>query len=160
MLPAEFISHCGVIADCQLFSKLQIVEQMLLQLAIHGCVPVAELPSLTAAVMRREGLGTTGIGRGVACPHTRHAAVQRSSVAAFLFKPPVQFDSIDAEPADIFLLYLSPPPKPYERMGNNPYAEFQRQFTRDDFLAHFQRCQSGQEIHQLLCSSENAHSFE
>src|SRR6476646_5646681 len=109
---AELIVHCDVIADCGLFSKEKLVEQMLLRIAIAGRIPVADLPTLTAAIMRREELGSTGIGQGVAVPHTKHASTNRPIAAAFLFRPPVQFDSIDGEPTDIFVLFLMPPSKP------------------------------------------------
>lgn len=159
MLPAELIAHCGIITGCQLFTKRQLVEQMLLQLAIHGCIPVAELPSMSAAIMRRESLGSTGIGGGVAMPHTRHPFVQRTSVSAFLFRPPVQFDSLDAEPVDMFFLFLSPPQEPYERLVSDRFSGLHRQLARDEFQERFRRCENAEEIHQLLSASEADQPF-
>lgn len=153
MLPAELIAHCGIIAGCQHFTKQQLVEQMLLQLAIHGCIPVAELPSISAAVMRRETLGSTGVGGGIAMPNTRHASVQRTSVSAFLFRPPVQFDSLDGESVDIFFLFLSPPPEPHERLVSDRFSELHRQLAREESRTQFRQCETGDDIRRLLCSS-------
>lgn len=154
---AELIAHCGVIEDCQLLSKQQLVEQLLLQLAIHGCIPVAELPSLCEAVMRREVLGSTGIGLGVAMPHTRHASVQRTSFSAFLFRPPVPFDSLDGEPVDMFFLFLSPQPEPGRPVGDR-FHLLHRQILRDEFRERFRRCETGEEIQRLICSLETDYS--
>jgi PTS system nitrogen regulatory IIA component len=150
---AELITHCGVIEDCQRLSKKQLVEQMLLQLAIHGCIPSAEIPALCEAIMRRESLGSTGIGGGIAMPHTRHASVQRTFVSAFLFRPPVQFDSLDGEPVDIFFLFLSPQPEPAERLRADRFSLLHQQLRRDEFREQLRRCATGDDIQQLLRST-------
>jgi mannitol/fructose-specific phosphotransferase system IIA component (Ntr-type) len=154
MLPAELIAHCGVITGCQHFTKQQLIEQMLLQLAIQGYIPVAELPAISAAVMRRETLGSTGVGGGIAMPHTRHASVQRTSVSAFLFRPPVQFDSLDGEPVDMFFLFLSPPPEPHERLISDRFSGLHRQLARDEFRTQFRQCETGDDIRRVLCAPD------
>lgn len=56
----------------------------------------------------REGLGSTGFGRGVAIPHARIAGLNRP-VAAFLrLRSPVAFDAADGMPVDLVFGLLSP----------------------------------------------------
>ena len=58
---------------------------------------------------RRENLGSTGIGRGIAIPHCRSLVVNRLRVA-FGRKPGgVDFKAIDSQPVHFFFLIVAPP---------------------------------------------------
>jgi mannitol/fructose-specific phosphotransferase system IIA component (Ntr-type) len=58
---------------------------------------------------RRENLGSTGIGRGIAIPHCRSLVVNRLRVA-FGRKPEgVDFNAIDNQPVRNFFLIVAPP---------------------------------------------------
>jgi nitrogen PTS system EIIA component len=58
---------------------------------------------------RRENLGSTGIGRGIAIPHCRSLVVNRLRVA-FGRKPAgVDFKAIDGQPVHNFFLIVAPP---------------------------------------------------
>lgn len=58
---------------------------------------------------RRENLGSTGIGRGIAIPHCRSLVVNRLRVA-FGRKPQgVDFKAIDGQPVQYFFLIVAPP---------------------------------------------------
>ena len=58
---------------------------------------------------RRENLGSTGIGRGIAIPHCRSLVVNRLRVA-FGRKPGgVDFKAVDSEPVRFFFLIVAPP---------------------------------------------------
>lgn len=64
--------------------------------------------ALTEALLEREGLGSTGLGHGIALPHARIATLTRSFGLFALLKPAVQFDSIDERPVDLVFLLLLP----------------------------------------------------
>ncbi len=58
---------------------------------------------------RRENLGSTGIGRGIAIPHCRSLVVSRLRVA-FGRKPEgIEFNAIDSQPVYNFFLIVAPP---------------------------------------------------
>lgn len=58
---------------------------------------------------RRENLGSTGIGRGIAIPHCRSLVVNRLRIA-FGRKPGgIDYNAIDDEPVDNFFLIVAPP---------------------------------------------------
>src|SRR5919205_3402023 len=58
---------------------------------------------------RRENLGSTGIGRGIAIPHCRSLVVSKLRVA-FGRKPRgVDFKAIDEKPVNFFFLIVAPP---------------------------------------------------
>jgi PTS system nitrogen regulatory IIA component len=59
-------------------------------------------------LLRREELGSTGIGRGVAIPHARLPDLQRPYGLLAKLKQPIEFDAIDGQPVDIVFTLLLP----------------------------------------------------
>ena len=72
----------------------------------HG---VRDPELLLEMLKRRESLGSTGIGKGVAIPHGRSLAISELRVLFGLSKRGVNFDAIDDEPVHIFFLIVAPP---------------------------------------------------
>ncbi|MBI4541513.1 MAG: PTS sugar transporter subunit IIA [Gemmatimonadetes bacterium] len=58
---------------------------------------------------RRENLGSTGIGRGIAIPHCRSLVVSRLRVAFGRKVEGVDYKAIDGKPAQFFFLIVAPP---------------------------------------------------
>jgi PTS system nitrogen regulatory IIA component len=58
---------------------------------------------------RRENLGSTGIGRGIAIPHCRSLVVNKLRVAFGRKKAGVDFKAIDEKPVNFFFLIVAPP---------------------------------------------------
>jgi len=70
-------------------------------------------PEVDAAValgvlQDREGLGTTGIGDGVAIPHGKLATISDIVVAVGRSVPGLDFDALDMKPCHLFFLVLAP----------------------------------------------------
>jgi mannitol/fructose-specific phosphotransferase system IIA component (Ntr-type) len=65
--------------------------------------------ALFKMLKRRENLGSTGIGRGIAIPHCRSLVVSRLRVAFGRKTSGVEYDSIDGKPAYFFFLIVAPP---------------------------------------------------
>lgn len=64
---------------------------------------------LSRTLRRRENLGSTGIGRGIAIPHCRSLVVTRLHMAYGRHLGGVDFGSIDDRPARHFFLIVAPP---------------------------------------------------
>jgi mannitol/fructose-specific phosphotransferase system IIA component (Ntr-type) len=58
---------------------------------------------------RRENLGSTGIGRGIAIPHCRSLVVSKLRVAFGRKSEGVDFRAIDEKPVNFFFLIVAPP---------------------------------------------------
>jgi mannitol/fructose-specific phosphotransferase system IIA component (Ntr-type) len=65
--------------------------------------------TLLRIIQRRENLGSTGIGRGIAIPHCRSLAVNRLRLAFGHRDQGIDFQSIDGQPASYFFLIVAPP---------------------------------------------------
>lgn len=59
-------------------------------------------------VMRREAMMSTGIGNGVAIPHGKARSVDRMLAACAVTPAGIEFESVDGEPARLFILLVSP----------------------------------------------------
>jgi PTS system nitrogen regulatory IIA component len=59
-------------------------------------------------VMRREAMMSTGIGNGVAIPHGKARSVDRMLAACAVAPTGIEFESVDGEPARLFILLVSP----------------------------------------------------
>jgi len=60
------------------------------------------------ALMEREALGPTGVGRGVAIPHARFAGVDHVIGLFVRLEKPVDFESIDRQPVDLVFALFAP----------------------------------------------------
>lgn len=60
------------------------------------------------ALLERENLGPTGVGRGVALPHARLDGLQGVVGSFVLLEKPVDFDSVDRQPVDIAFALFAP----------------------------------------------------
>ena len=76
--------------------------------AICGRIPALSPDRLTAILMDREGLGSTGIGEGVAIPHGKVPGIDRLVTVFGRSSGGVQFASLDGKPARLFFLILAP----------------------------------------------------
>jgi PTS system nitrogen regulatory IIA component len=59
-------------------------------------------------LMQREGLGSTGVGRGIAIPHGRICGLRKIVSVFARLEEPIAFDALDNEPVDLIFLLLAP----------------------------------------------------
>ncbi len=105
MILREFFDKDVVSLDLQGDSKDEILKELI------GLLRLDEKSEgiLFKMLKRRENLGSTGIGRGIAIPHCRSLVVNRLRIA-FGRKPGgVEFKAIDDEPVHNFFLIVAPP---------------------------------------------------
>jgi PTS system nitrogen regulatory IIA component len=97
-------------------SKQQVILNILRRMADAGQLLHQHCDSIAQAIHAREQLGSTGIGRGVAIPHAKHAAVARLTGAVAKVPNGVNFESLDGQPVQIICLLLSPLDRPGDHL--------------------------------------------
>ncbi len=102
----EYLSKDTVRLDLEATSKEQILSQLVEVLVETGVI--REGAALLKTLLEREGLGSTGIGYGVAIPHGRCEEISRPAVIFARTRNEVEFDSIDGQPTRIFFLLVAP----------------------------------------------------
>ncbi len=71
-----------------------------------------EAELLQQTLLKREELGSTGIGKGIAIPHGRSLLIDKLEMAVGRSTKGVDYDSIDKKPAHLFFLIMAPPQDP------------------------------------------------
>ena len=64
---------------------------------------------LYKSVLQREEMGSTGIGNGIAIPHTRSMVITDLMISIGMPNEPIEFDAIDDKPVFLIFLIVAPP---------------------------------------------------
>ncbi|NQY27648.1 MAG: PTS sugar transporter subunit IIA [Piscirickettsiaceae bacterium] len=88
------------------FSKKRILENLSQLLAKNTKVISAD--KIFQALLERERLGSTGLGKGVAIPHARIPGLTHTIAAMMTLTVPVNYESADNQPVDIIYGLLVP----------------------------------------------------
>ena len=101
----EILQPESVILSLPPGSKEEIIERLVGVLPLDG--DDALRTEVYQAVLEREGVMSTGIGRGVAIPHAKTDSVKGLMAAVGISQEPLPFDSIDGKPVTLFFLIVS-----------------------------------------------------
>lgn len=102
---SDFLSLSDVIIDVRATRKHQLLQELARKAALSLTLPADDVVS---EILKREELGSTGVGGGVAIPHTRLQAVKQPLGVLAKMKQPIDFDAIDGKAVDIVFLLLLP----------------------------------------------------
>jgi mannitol/fructose-specific phosphotransferase system IIA component (Ntr-type) len=101
----EFFTEDVITLDLEGTSKDDILRELISLLKLTD----KSEGILFKMLKRRENLGSTGIGRGIAIPHCRSLVVNRLRVAFGRKKESIDFKAIDDKPVSFFFLIVAPP---------------------------------------------------
>lgn len=87
-------------------SKKRALE-MMCELLAAGQSSLEE-SQIFSCMLERERLGSTGVGHGVAIPHSRMEGVDQALVAIAVLESGIDYDAIDGEDVDILFALLVP----------------------------------------------------
>jgi PTS system nitrogen regulatory IIA component len=101
----EFFSEDAVKLDLESTAKDDVLKELI------GLLGLDEKNEgmLFKMLKRRENLGSTGIGRGIAIPHCRSLVVSKLRVAFGRKRAGIDFKAIDEKPVHFFFLIVAPP---------------------------------------------------
>jgi mannitol/fructose-specific phosphotransferase system IIA component (Ntr-type) len=128
--------------------KEAVIREMVGGLHSAGYFRDADLGDIVKAVMRREQLGTTGIGRHIAIPHSRHQSVDRLIGTLAKSDDGLPFDSLDGEPVYVFVLLVSPQDRPGDHL--RALEAVVRTMRNEEFVRQLRACKTREEIWALL----------
>jgi len=149
----DFVSLSAIRADLGADDKESVISELVTALMETGKINEDEKESITKAIMKREELGSTGIGRGVAVPHTKHPSVEKLVGTVGVSADGVDFDSLDGEKVQLFFLLISPPDRPGDHL--RALENISRQLRDDTFCRFLKQAKSAEDIQQLLEEADN-----
>jgi mannitol/fructose-specific phosphotransferase system IIA component (Ntr-type) len=125
-----------------------VIRELVRSLHGAGRFQTQDPEEVVKAVLRRETLGSTGIGRGIAIPHSRHGAVTQLVGTVGLSKTGVPFESIDGEPVHVFVLLVSPQDQPGPHL--RALESVVQAMKDDEFVKALRACETRDQVWDLL----------
>ncbi|MBI1903565.1 MAG: PTS sugar transporter subunit IIA [Planctomycetia bacterium] len=144
----DFVVRDSVIAELAAMKKEDALREMARALVDAGQVMDDEFENIIKAVLKREELGSTGIGRGVAVPHTKHPSVDRLVGTVAVSSQGVDFNSLDGEKVQLLFLLISPPDRPGDHL--RALENISRQLRDETFCRFLKQARNKDDILQLL----------
>ena len=102
---SDLLSPTDVMIDVRASNKRLLLQEFAAKAADSLGLPVDQIAPY---LLKREELGSTGIGHGVAIPHARLPDLQRPYGLLAKLKQPIEFDAIDGQAVDIVFVLLLP----------------------------------------------------
>jgi len=150
---ADFVTREAVKSDLSADNKEGAIRELVQTLLDAGRIEEDQYESIVKAILKREELGSTGIGRGVAVPHTKHPSVSRLVGAVGVSQGGVDFNSLDGEKVNLLFLLISPPDRPGDHL--RALENVSRQLRNDQFCKFLKCAQSPGDVLQLLDEADN-----
>ncbi len=150
---ADFVSIKAIRPNLQATSKEPIIAELVDALVEAGDIKTADRDEIIRAIMKREELGSTGIGKGVAVPHTKNAQVEKLVGTVGVSVDGVDFESFDGQKAYLFFLLVSPPDRPGDHL--RALENISRQVRNDTFCKFLRQSKAVEDIAQLLEESDS-----
>lgn len=145
---SDFVCVPAIKAELSSDDKPAVIHELVSALVEAGVIPKTELEGIVKAIMKREELGSTGIGRGIAVPHTKHASVDRLVGTVGVSAAGIDFNSLDGEKVHLFFLLISPPDRPGDHL--RALENISRQLRDDTFCRFLKQAKQQKDIQQLL----------
>jgi nitrogen PTS system EIIA component len=142
---ARYLQLEDVVLDVVVASKAQLLEAIGRHMErSHGLPHRGVVQDLA----RREQVGSTGVGDGVAIPHARFSNLDRILVAYMRLMQPVPYASKDSKPVSDVLVLLVPKAATEEHI--RILAEAARMFGDQTFRKHLRNCNNPMDVKQLF----------
>lgn len=144
----DFVVKDSLVPDLKAETKEQAVRILVNSLVESGRVQAPEFENIVRAILKRETLGTTGIGGGVAIPHARHTSVERLIGTIGIVPDGLGFDSKDGKPVHVIVLIISPHDRPGDHL--RALENVSSALRREDFVNQLKKCTTREQLENLL----------
>ncbi len=150
---SDFVKTEAIKAELAAYDKEEVIQELVDSLIAAEALDDGERDSIIKAIMKREELGSTGIGRGIAVPHTKHPSVDKLVGTVGVSSEGVDFNSLDGEKVQLFFLLISPIDRPGDHL--RALENISRQLRDDTFCRFLKQAKSAEDIQQLLEEADN-----
>jgi PTS system nitrogen regulatory IIA component len=141
----DLLSPADVMIDVRAPNKSGLLRELAAKAASSLKLDVDQVAPL---LLKREDLGSTGIGRGVAIPHARLPELDRPFGLLAKLKQPIEFDAIDGQAVDIVFVLLLPAAAENGQLG--ALALVARTLRPSDVLIGLRRAKTVSEIYSAV----------
>ena len=131
-----------MILDLKATSKEAAIDEMISSLVDKGVV--TDFETFKTGIMNREAQTTTGLGDGIAMPHSKNAAVKEATVLFAKSATGVDYESLDGQPTDLFFMIAAPDGANDTHLA--ALAELSKYLLKDGFADTLRKATSADEV--------------
>lgn len=141
----EFLSPSDVAIEVSARHKSSLLQELAARAASLLHLPAE---TVTNEIVRRDELGSTGIGGGACIPHARFREVKKPLGLLVRLKRPIAFEAIDGQPVDVVFLLLLPASSQLDQL--NALAAVARKLRDTHVLRNLREAASCAALYQAV----------
>ena len=135
-----------MLLDLQATEKKAVIEEMIQSLVEHGYV--TDFETFKEGILAREALTSTGLGDGIAMPHSKNTAVKEATVLFAKSNKGVDYESLDGQPTDLFFMIAAPEGANDTHLA--ALAELSQYLMKDGFADKLRQVASPDQVIELF----------
>ena len=135
-----------MLLDLQATEKTAVIEEMIKSLVDHGYV--TDFETFKEGILAREALTSTGLGDGIAMPHSKNSAVKEATVLFAKSNKGVDYESLDGQPTDLFFMIAAPEGANDTHLA--ALAELSQYLMKDGFSDKLRKVTSADQVIELF----------
>lgn len=148
----DLLNKNVMLLDLQATTKEAAIDEMIAKLVEQGVVTDAD--TFKTGIMNREAQMTTGLGDGIAMPHSKNAAVKEATVLFAKSNKGVDYASLDGQPTDLFFMIAAPEGANDTHLA--ALADLSKYLLKDGFAAKLRQAGSAEEVLAAFNAEEAA----
>jgi len=148
----EFLFPAAFVPRLESLDKEGVIRELVEALAQAERIPKTRVSAVVEALLERERLGSTGIGKGIAVPHAKHRCVKEVVGTVGLGVRGVEFAALDGEPVYVFFLLVSPVNSPGEHLA--ALGLISEALKDDTFCSFLRQARTRQDLVDLLVEAD------
>lgn len=138
----DLLNKKVMLLDLQATTKEAAIDEMINSLVENGVV--TDFDVFKAGIMGREAQTSTGLGDGIAMPHSKNAAVKEATVLFAKSNKGVDYESLDGQPTDLFFMIAAPEGANDTHLA--ALAELSKYLMQDGFADRLRKVTSPDEV--------------
>jgi fructose-specific phosphotransferase system IIA component len=119
---------------------------------ISNSEKIRDKKEILDALQKREQIGSTGIGKGVAIPHAKTEAAESLTIAFGLSKEMIDFKSLDSEKVNMFFIFASPLRD--SQIYLKVLARISRLIRDEEFRKKIHQCKTPKDVIETIRAEE------
>lgn len=150
---SDFVHAEAIKPELEAADKESVIRELIGSLIACGKLKQEEEDSIVQAILKREELGSTGLGRGIAVPHTKHPSVTEPVGTVGISPNGIEFQSLDGEDVQLFFLVISPPDRPADHL--RALEKISKQLKDETFCRFLKQSKTADDVQQVLDEADN-----
>ena len=150
MLLTQILTVDRILARMEASDKYEAIRQLVQAVCLSGTC--SDEQKLLKAVLDREAIRSTGIGRGLAVPHGKSDCCDELVMSLARPVSPIDFESQDRQPVDVIVLLASPANKTGPHI--QALARISRLMLLSDFRKAIAQADSAESIFEIIKRAE------